>query len=108
MNVHIPHARNSDPETSHEAAASIAPTKIRASQLAILVILTRYPKGLCDQHLGEHYQRAMLANPGLFPMQSSSGLRTRRKELVERGSIRDTGETVVLKSGRRSIVWAAA
>ena len=42
------------------------------------------------------------------PMQSASGLRTRTKELVDIGLIRQSGRTVRLPSGRRGIVWVAA
>ncbi len=43
-----------------------------------------------------------------FPHQSPSGLRTRRKELVDAGLVVDTGRRGTLRSGRLSIIWAAA
>jgi hypothetical protein len=41
----------------------------------------------------------------LIPRQSESGIRTRRKELVERGLVEDTGRRDILVSGRKSIIW---
>jgi hypothetical protein len=41
-NVDTPRARRSDPETSHEAAARVAP-KLRAQQQTVLDALARYP-----------------------------------------------------------------
>ncbi|MHC5840021.1 hypothetical protein ACYTYC_09450, partial [Streptococcus pyogenes] len=48
------HARHTDPETSHEAAASIGEDKIRASQQAVLMILLRFGP-MTDSKLIEHY-----------------------------------------------------
>jgi hypothetical protein len=93
------HARATDPVTSHEAAASIGGDNIRASQQAILDLLRRKPG--TDNDIAYRY--------GAWnePQQSASGLRTRRSELVTKGLVEDSGERVVLPSGRKSIVWRA-
>lgn len=92
------HARNSDPATSHAAADSLSSDKIRRSQLAVLGFLKAHGP-MTDTGLVERYHQT--------PMQSPSGLRTRRRELTDKGLVYDTGERVVLDSGRKSIVWAA-
>jgi len=95
--------RSTDPETSHEAAASIAAERggSRSAVLAVLALI-----GPCtDTALIQAYLD--LAALGELPQQSASGIRTRRKELVVAGRVADTGERVALISGRHSIVWAA-
>lgn len=99
----MPIARSSDPETSHQAAESITPEKLRTSQAAVLFVLaTRGPTtdtGLIDGYLN---------SPVPLPPQSPSGIRTRRKELVRMGAVADTGLRHRLISGRHAIVWAVA
>lgn len=96
------YARHTDPETSHEAAASLRDDKVRASQQAVLMILLRFGP-MTDTKLIEHYYSF-----GDFqPQQSESGIRTRRGELVKKGRVRDSGKRERLASGRRSIVWEA-
>lgn len=90
-------ARTTDPATSHAAAASIA--DLRASQAAVLAMFIFYGE-LYDQQLVERYQREERE-----PMQSESGLRTRRRELCDAGLIERTNRTVRLPSGRKSYVW---
>lgn len=94
------HARSTDPGTSHEAARSIDGESLRISQRAVLDLLrTRGP--MPDHDLVELYDRTVP-----YPQQSHSGIRTRRRELVDAGLVVDTGERVRLPSGRRAIVWA--
>lgn len=101
-------ARTTDPATSHEAAASIAPEDLRASQRFVLDVFRRYsPHRFCDESLIVHYGYALKARH-VVAAQSDSGIRTRRRELVDAGYLRDSGEKVVLPSGRRSIVWELA
>jgi len=54
-----------------------------------------------DQSLVQQYQD----HGEGYPQQSESGIRTRRRELVDQGVLEDSGEKVVLQSGRKSIVW---
>lgn len=97
------HARRGDPETSHLAARSVE--RIRLSQHAVMRVF--------DQDGPMHDQRMISLYNGYvyfdaLPVQSESGLRTRRKELVEMGRLKDSGLRVVLHSGRQSIVWMRA
>ena len=94
----LAHARTGDPWTSHAAARSIEPAKLRESQQAVLAFF-RKNGPMHHDHLTRHY-----VGP---PWQSQSGLRTRTKELVDLGLIQDTGRTVRLPSGRSSIIWEA-
>lgn len=91
-------ARNTDPSTSHEAAASVK--DITKTQEFILQALVR-PR--TDIDLVEAYNNLKLA-----PRASESGIRSRRAELVRAGMIVDTGERRKLESGRKAIVWARA
>jgi len=88
--------RTTDPSTSKAAAASLPEGRIRHSQEQVLAVLRRGPA--TDSEL-------VVALAG---EQSPSGVRTRRKELVEKGLVRDSGDRVRLPSGRQSIVWVAA
>jgi len=95
--------RRTDPETSVEAAESVQ-DKIRESQAAVLLVMhTFYPEGCTDTELIIMYR--MQSVRMVIPRQSESGIRTRRKELVERGLVEDTGKRDVLASGRKSIIW---
>lgn len=86
-------ARETDPVTSHQAAASVY---VRESQVKVYALLT-----LGSATDGELFERAINADVLI----SESGLRTRRKEMVDLGYVRDSGRKVVLDSGRRSIIW---
>ena len=88
-------ARRSDPDTSHAAARSLSSDKLRESQEAVL------------RHFVEHgpMTDVDLSNVYKGPPQSPSGLRTRRRELVDRGLMDDTGIRKKLPTGRRGIVW---
>ena len=91
-------ARNTDPQTSHEAAESVS--NISETQRAILNALVR-PR--TDVELIEVY-RKIKSNPRA----SESGIRSRRAELVAAGLVIDTGSRIKLPSGRRAIVWGKA
>jgi hypothetical protein len=88
-------ARRTDPGTSHEAARSV--DRIRETQQAVLDVLHRY--GPCSDE-----KIFALMRPGLM---SPSGARTRRKELNEKGKVRDTGHRAKTASGRNTIIWEA-
>lgn len=95
----IAHARTTDPETSHEAAASVM--NIRQSQQAIYQVLKEHGP-MDDVQLVDLYEIL----PGL-PRQSASGIRTRRSELVEMGRVGWTGVKIPLASGRKARLWEA-
>jgi len=91
----VAHARNSDPETSHEAAESVEVVK---NQLYVLAVFSQ----ICpctDKTLVATYPRVSEHT------QSESGIRTRRKELVDKGIVRWTGELVRGDTNRRERVW---
>ena len=97
-------SRSSDPITSKEAAADVAP-RITECQQAVLEFARSHPRGFTDRTLVE-----MLA--GRF---GPSTLRTRRSELRDAGLIkelRDTdGQQVFTThetSARRHTVWIIA
>lgn len=97
-----PVARNTDPDTSWEAARSIPRERIRRSQQAILTILQwRGPS--TDEGIWDRLARKDLDAPRMSP----SGARTRRSELVAMGKVRDSGKRERLQSGRQAIVWEA-
>lgn len=101
------HARRTDPETSHEAAASV--TEIRASQIAVLSCLREH--GPMPDHELERVYLEIGSSRG-WPYQTGSSLRSRRDELTDPAKIAtplivDTGRRVRKASGRRAIVWAA-
>ena len=92
-------ARNTDPHTSHEAAASQSADKIRESQAAILEVLREH--GPTADFLIYEYVT------GTGVKISPSGCRTRRKELVDRRLVRDSGKRNTTASGRKTIIWEA-
>lgn len=98
----VARARRTDPQTSHDAAASV--TEMTAKQNAVLAILGRLGGEATDYTIHARYEASHDFEEG-YPIQSRSGLRTRRSELVVRDLIRDTGKTEKLPSGRRATVW---
>lgn len=98
-------ARNTDPETSHAAAASLTVDTLRASQAAVLAALNSTGP-MTDVSLVEWYTEAAKVDPD-YPRQSPSGIRSRRAELTAGGLVEDTGQRVRLESGRQAIVWQA-
>jgi hypothetical protein len=93
-----PRARTSDPDTSHAAARSVA-GKVTDSQRAVLAAI---------RHLGRCTDEELVSVYDQLPPLSPSGIRTRRKELADRGLVRDTGRRTRLRSGRQAVVWTAA
>jgi len=94
-------ARTDDPDTSHEAAASVSQVRMTKTRQAILDLLKRYGP-LSDERIWDG-----LVYQGLDGNTSLSGARTRRSELVAAGRVYDTGERAKGKTGRNMIVWAA-
>jgi hypothetical protein len=95
----MPHARLTDPGTSHEAADSVG--NLTETKKAIFYIL-KYPR--TDAELVESYNTLVQRNEA--PRASESGIRSRRAELVEDGLVMDTGHRAKSPSGRNMIVWA--
>lgn len=94
------HARNSDPTTSHEAAASVR--NLTLSQAHILALYHELGD-MTDGDLIHHYND--MVDGGDYPPLSVSGIRTRRSELVIRGRLTDTGRRALTDAGRRTIIW---
>lgn len=97
-------ARRTDPETSHAAAATIRGVKLRRSQEIVLACLHYLGGRATDEQLVRHYRHTLMPAE-IVPWQSESGVRTRRKELVDLGLVRNSGATALLSSGNRGIVW---
>jgi hypothetical protein len=89
-------ARRSDPETSHEAAASVV--NMTEKRQAVLDCLRAIGKG--DQAILDAYRSMSL------PEQSDSGIRSRRAELVSVGLVIARGVERI--DGRLHTVWGLA
>ena len=94
-------ARCSDPVTSHEAAGSISEehtTKVQENILGLLRSRGALDfESLIEAYWGEY--------PGGHPSEQS--IRTRTRELVRKGLVRDSGRKVRTWRGRAAIVWEA-
>jgi hypothetical protein len=91
-----PVARLTDPATSHAAARSVGDTgTIRARILEL--IRTEGP--LTDEELLELFERRHPASA------TPSGIRTRRKELVDMGYLEDSGQRGTTRAGRQAAIW---
>jgi len=97
----MPKARRTDPDTSHQAAASIS--NITETQRAIYYLLLAKPTSDVD---GLRVYR-LAETHAIAPRVSESGYRSRRAELVSLGLAKDSGNRVKLPSGRFAIVWEA-
>lgn len=100
--VQTPRARNSDPETSHEAAKSVR--NVGPIHEAILYVLRIHPE-LTDEQLVGWYKADLAA--GWLPKASDSSIRSRRKELAVLGRVVEVGLRR-LSSGRNGRVWKLA
>lgn len=103
MTSTIPQARPGDPETSHDAAGMVSPVHQRISWTLVMSLFKRWGS-MTDTDLAKVYRQAQ-ADGSITVRQSPSGLRTRRKELVNQGKLRDSGLRQKLPSGRKSIIW---
>lgn len=94
-----PHARASDPYTSHLAAAAV----MEYTQLQILImgLFDASDNGYTDEELVKAYGRAY----GNLKPASDSSIRSRRAELRDRGDLHDSGKTRLTRLGHKSIVW---
>jgi hypothetical protein len=101
--VHVtPVARRTDPTTSHEAAASV---DLRDSHRAVADCFDAYME-LTDEELLRVYRQRQVGH--VYPAQSDSGLRTRRRELVDLGVLENSGRRSRMETGRQAIVWQLA
>lgn len=91
--------RSGSPETSYEAAASVE--DLTAKQNAVCWLLREFG-AMTDQQIAQRYP-----TPGFLPVQSESGLRTRRSELVALGKVEFSGSWGSTSGGRRSRIWKA-
>lgn len=98
-------ARRKDPETSHEAARHVS-ERLRESQGAVLRVFDAFGP-MTDEQLLDNY--ALFGQRNNVPMQSPSGLRTRRHELVELGKIVFTGRRDQSAGGKiKPRIWRLA
>jgi hypothetical protein len=97
----MPHARLTDPETSHEAAARVDLDNLTKTQDIIVKLLAT---GKTDEELVNAYQAYCRKNELYALGWSPSGIRSRRNELYRAGKVEAIayGKST---SGRRSIVW---
>lgn len=93
-------AHTNDPETSHQAAASITESTLRERQQAVLSLLRKY-----GPQTGTEVDDAYFVVYG--KRTSYSGLKTRITELVRMGLVRDSGQRKLEQSGRNHIKWEA-
>ena len=94
------HARRTDPETSHEAAASLSSDKIRRSQEEVLDAIKRLGRCTDAEIIQSVYVHTRIG-------QSDSGIRTRRSELVAKGLVEFTGDFATTLGNRRTRIWRA-
>lgn len=92
-------ARNTDPDTSWDAADSVDPDKAETQRARVLRLL-RDIGPMTDEQIRANYTVR-------YGTSSDSGLRTRRNELVTAELVRNTGKKRPGKSGRDFYVWAA-
>lgn len=104
-------ARTDDPDTSHQAAASVNPFRARALHVELLRYLQHQES---DDHDPDdphgHWSRthegiAHHWETSRRPSVSESGLRTRVSELVPPDFVQDSGHRAEMTTGRRAIVW---
>lgn len=108
--VRRPRARATDPDTSHEAAASISKKALSEGQKYILMLLNVFGP-MTDEETWERVERE-IQRRSYIPIKSPSGARSRRSEITisERnitGQIADSTLRRKTRSGRNAIVWEA-
>ena len=91
------HARATDPQTSHDAARSLAPVPLERVRDRICDILAH--KGTLTHHGIINAYRKWY---GDVP---ESTVRTRVSELRQMGRVVDSGQRLVIDSGRAAILW---
>lgn len=100
----VAHARSTDPSTSQIAALKVS-SNLSENQQSVLEAFIE-GGAMTDVELVRFYQ----SNTGSFfwPLQSESGLRTRRKELTDVGLIVNTLRKIRVDGHGLSIVWDLA
>lgn len=85
-------------------------TEVRSSQASVVLVMRKIGQPVDDTELIKAYHRQERTGFGAdyVVRQSDSGIRSRRRELVEKGVVRESGESVTLSSGRRAILWELA
>jgi hypothetical protein len=106
----VARARVHDPDTSHEAAASI--DGITKRQEGVLRVFEAFGP-MCDEKLVKLYDRLHRDQPLTFPRQSPSGIRSRRAELADPEKTQPpkivyAGRKDLTDSGRKTRVWRVA
>ena len=99
-----PTARVTDPTTSHEAAKSVSNTS--TAQDNIIQMLWRASSTMGRACRSDEQLLAMYLDQ--YGYISPSGLRTRRRELVDLGLLKDSGMRGKTASGRKTILWCLA
>ena len=96
----MPHARLTDPITSHEAASRVSAERLTQTQEIIVKLLA---EGMTDEELVNAYQ-GYCRLAGINNISSPSGIRSRRNELYRARRVEAIayGKST---SGRRAIVW---
>lgn len=94
------HARTTDPQTSHMAAASVG--KVQELQDRLVDMFGAGP--MTDLHLVRVYNLLSDTTPS-YPPATPQNLRSRRAELVKQGKVHDTKQREIGPSGRKFVVW---
>jgi len=103
-----PRARNTDPGTSHAAAAKVAPmvTTVRSRVLGILTAAPEARDGLTHDQLIVLYRK--YATRLGWPMASDSSIRTRCNELVRDGEVEKVPDgDGRSRFGNAALLWRA-
>ena len=95
----VARARNTDPQTSHDAAESVK--RIEEQRRAIFALLDGTP--MCDEKLVEQYE--MWEKIDNFPQVTPQRIRTARADLVKLGQVVATEYKERMRSGRYGIIW---
>jgi hypothetical protein len=95
-------ARNSDPITSHEAAATITTPELLTRMQMVEKLLKAWP--MADEELVGLFNAAAIA--GLCKMASPQGIRTARANLVKAGKVQAIeGVFAKTEMGNNAHIW---
>ena len=97
-------ARTTDPQTSHDAAASVG--NISKVQHAILQILNG--RGMHDENMIAQYRMWQELGSDLYPQATDQSIRSRRAELVKLGLVKACPMKEKMSTGRLATVWIRA